>query len=119
MSKNQIYDKATQLEMTVPSGKVSGDPVVVGQIPGVCLTDRELAGPAIGQAVVKMNGAADLSVKGIDGGGNSAVVEGDILYYVEADTPKISKKATGVRYGYALAAVGSGLTATIRVKIGY
>ena len=53
------------------------------------------------------------------GGGNSAVAVGDILYYVNADTPKISKKNTGVRYGYALQTVGSGSTATIRVLLGY
>jgi hypothetical protein len=68
---------------------------------------------------MKTDGVATFSVKGIDGGGSSAVAVGDILYYVNADTPKISKKNTGVRFGYALEAVSSGSTATIRVKIGY
>jgi hypothetical protein len=70
-------------------------------------------------ASVDFGGVYDLSVKGIDGGGNSAVAAGDILYYTDADSPPISKKATGVRFGYALEAVGSGATATIEVAVGY
>lgn len=115
MAINEVYEKADTLYETVPSGKVSGDPVVVGQIPGVCLIDRDAAG----KATITRIGAHTLSVKGIDGGGNSAVAVGDILYYTEADTPKISKKATGVRFGYADEAVTSGATATIRVILGY
>jgi hypothetical protein len=62
-----------------------------------------------------------LSVKGIDGSGNSAVSEGQILYYTEGDTPPLSKKATGVRWGYAGPgqAVTSGATSTIDVIVGY
>jgi len=45
---------------------------------------------------------------------------GDILYYEAGQTPPINKDATnGVRFGYALAAVSSGATTTIAVKIGY
>jgi hypothetical protein len=68
---------------------------------------------------VQTDGVFQLSVKGVDGGGNAAVAAGDILYYVDADTPKLSKKATGHRFGYALDAVLSGATTSIRVKVGY
>lgn len=115
MATNEVFEKADTLYEAVPSGTLSGDPVVVGQIPGVALIDRD----ADGKATITRRGAHLLSVKGIDGGGNSAVAVGDILYHTQADTPKLSKKATGVRFGYADEAVTSGATATIRVIVGY
>lgn len=117
MAKNIILEDGDQIALaaTDPATPVSGDPVVVGQLPGVALVNEDAAG----NTTVKTNGVASLSVKGIDAGGNSAVAVGDIVYYTAADTPKLSKKATGVRFGYALDPVTSGATATIRVKIGY
>lgn len=114
MAKNMVRTPGDQLQVTLAS-ITSGDPVVVGQLPAVALTDTQ----ADGTCTVKTDGVFNLSVKGIDGGGNSAVAAGDIIYRVDADTPKLSKKNTGVRFGYALGAVGSGQTATIPVKIGY
>lgn len=113
MAKNMIYDQARKLSLPVSSGVVSGDPVAVGQIPGVALTDRDSSG----NATVDMGGAYKLSVKGINGSGNSAVAVGDKIYFVSGDTPKLSKKDTGVLFGYALTAVDSGATATIAVKL--
>lgn len=115
MAKNIIFDSSKTLYVPVASGVKSGDPVVYGQKPGVALTDRD----ADGKATVRFEGVAELSVKGIDGSGNKAIVEGDVLYFVGADTPKLSVKATGVRYGYAMGAVDSGATATIRVILGH
>lgn len=117
MAKNQVYRDADSLAVACsdPTTPVSGDPVVYGQRPGVCLVSEG----SDGLATVKFSGEYTFSVKGVDGGGNSAVAEGDILYYVAADTPKLSKKATGVRFGYAAAAVSSGATTTIPVIIGY
>lgn len=117
MAKNIVLEDGNQLSLaaTDPAVPASGDPVLVGQLPGVSL----VAERADGTTTVKTDGVATLSVKGIDAGGNSAVAVGDIIYYVAADTPKLSKKATGVRFGYALEAVTSGATATIRVKLGY
>jgi predicted RecA/RadA family phage recombinase len=117
MAKNEVYRDADRLAVaaTDPTTPASGDPVVYGQRPGVC----EVTESSDGLSSVKVSGVFTLSVKGVDGSGNSAVAEGDILYYVSADTPKISKKATGVRFGYAMGAVTSGATATIPVIIGY
>lgn len=117
MATNRVYEKGDQLSLaaTHPTTPVSGDPVRVGQLPGVALTDER----SDGKTTVQFNGVFKLSVKGVDGGGNSAVAVGDTLYYVDADTPVLSKKNTGVRYGTALEAVTSGATATIMVKIGY
>jgi hypothetical protein len=97
------------------SGGVSGDPCLLGQRPGVMLTDQ-----ASGAATVDFDGVYNLSVKGIDNSGNAAIAAGDIVYYDTATTPKLSVDAVGtVRFGYALAAVSSGATTTIPVKIGY
>ena len=118
MALNQQYDEAKQLHVPVASGVVSGDPVSLGTqgatgLPGVALTSRDSAG----EATVCFGGAFRLSVKGVDGVGNSAVAVGDMLYFLDADTPKISKKATGTPFGWALGAVDSGATATILVKV--
>jgi predicted RecA/RadA family phage recombinase len=115
MATNQVYSKGDELIEPVASGVLSGAPVVVGQMPGVAQTDRD----ANGNASVDFDGVYNLSVKGINAGGNTAIAYGDILYYTTGDTPPISAKATGVRFGYARGAVTSGATATIAVKLGY
>lgn len=117
MAKNEVYAEGNQFSVaaTDPATPVSGDPVIVGQLPGVAQTAEE----SDGTTTIKFNGVCTLSVKGIDGAGNSAVAVGDIIYYVSGDTPKLSKKNTGVRFGYALATVGLGATATIPVKVGW
>ena len=96
-----------------PSAPSSGDPVRVGQIAGVAVTDEDSAG----ETRIMTEGVAHLSVKGIDQNGNSAVAVGDIIYYVDADTPKLSKKNTGYKFGKALGAVDSAGTATIPVML--
>lgn len=118
MAKNEVFSQADNLQVacTDPATPASGDPVRYGQRPGVCQVAEDTA---TGLASVTFRGEHNLSVKGVDGGGNSAVAEGDLIYYVDADTPKLSKKATGVRFGYAGAAITSGSTATIPVIVGY
>lgn len=117
MAKNRVYRRGEELSLvcTDPATPNSGDPVLFGQVPGVALTTED----ANGNTSVALEGVFNLSVKGVDGSGNAAVAAGDILYYVSGDTPVLSKKATGVRFGYAMAAVSSGATATIAVKLGY
>lgn len=121
MAKNAVYGTGRYLSVvaTDPATPASGDPVLVGQLPGVATVDEGDGGNASGNVSIDTAGVYNLSVKGVDGSGNAAVSAGDILYYVTADTPKLSKKATGVRFGYALEAVGSSQTATIAVKVGY
>ena len=101
--------------MTAPTTPASGDPCVLGQVPGVALLDEDTDG----NTTIDTAGVYAISVKGIDGSGNKAVAIGDILYYTSGDTPPVSVKATGVRFGYALGAVTSGSTATINAKVGY
>ncbi len=118
MATNVTREIGNQLAVTVshPTAPVSGDPCRWGEKVGVALADEDTV---TGKTTVKFDGCATFSVKGVDGSGNSAVAVGDILYYVDADTPKLSKKATGVRFGYAAGTVGSGSTATITVEVGY
>lgn len=126
MSTNQRRNRGDVLSLAVKSGVVSGDPVVCGQLPGVAETSRD----SNGRATVNTRGVYAVSVKGVDGGGNSAVAAGDKLYYVDGDTPPVSKKATGVYFGTAVDTdppgtgatptnlIASGSTATIQVRIG-
>jgi len=112
MATNRINEEGNNLYLTVGSGVSSGDPIVVGQIPGVALYDAD----SDNKAVIQTNGVFDLAVVG-ETTTDAAVAVGDILYY---DTDKVNKdSANGVRFGYALEAVASGATTTIKVKIGY
>lgn len=116
MAKNMVHDPGNQI-VVVQASRVSGDPMVVGQIPGVALTSSEAGTNFV---TMKTDGVFRLSVKGENNAGNSAVVAGDILYYEAGQTPPVNKdNVAGVRFGYALDAVNSGATATIRVKVGY
>lgn len=116
MAGNVIFENGNRLSVaaTYPTTPSSGDPVIFGDLPGVALTDED----DDGDTTVQFEGVVDISVKAINAGGNSAVAVGDVLYYTDGDTPPVSKKATGVRYGVALETVTSGATATIRVRIG-
>jgi len=116
MATNVIFEDANTLDVicTHPSSPTSGSPVRVGDICGLALTDKRTTS---NKTSVKFNGVVAVSVKGIDGSGNSAVAVGDSIYYVDADTPVLSKKTAGKLYGFALEAVTSGSTATIRVKL--
>ena len=109
--------KQLNLACTDPAAPVSGDPVRIGQIVGVAVTNEGDGGNATGETTVATQGVFELSVKGVDGVGNSAVAIGDKLYYVDADTPKLSKKNTGVLFGKAIGAVNAGATATIPVLL--
>jgi predicted RecA/RadA family phage recombinase len=118
MAKNFVYmwTKSRPLVCSHPTTPQSGDPVICGQIPGVALTNEDTNGVT----TVALDGVADLSVKG-ETTTDAAIAVGDILYYDSAATPhKLNADSTnGVRFGYALAAVSSGATATIPVEIGY
>jgi len=110
MADNLVQNDARKFEWAV-AGKSSGDPVINGSMTGVCLIDTD----SDGNVSVDTQGVYDLSVKAIDDDGNSAVAIGDRLYYVIGDTPLISKKRSGVFYGFALEAIVSGSTSTINV----
>lgn len=118
----KIADVPKTRRYTVGSGIVAGDPVVVGQIPGVALTDYSAHDA---KATIQLDGTFSLSVESVDSGGTSGAdrdvvgTVGAIVYYGSGDDPKLSLRAGGVRFGYLVDAIGSGLTATSKVQIGY
>lgn len=103
------YQSLACSDPTVPA---SNDPVRFGVFTGVALTSEDTNGNT---TVYLGPGIFTMSVKGVDGSGNSAVAVGDTIFYVDADTPKLSKKASGYLFGFALETVSSGSTATIKV----
>lgn len=115
MAKNLIFGEAKGLPVvcTDPATPASGDPVRFGEMTGVALAAEQADG--ITSVDFTPGNVYDLSVKGVDGGGNSAVAKGDKIYYVDADTPKLSKKATGRFFGFAFETITSGGTDTIQV----
>lgn len=118
MATNRTRADGLHLPVTVttPATPASGDPIRFGSITGVALVDEGEGGNTATQTSVDFSFSVwDLSVKGVDDSGNSAVAAGDRIYYVDADTPKLSKKVSGYFFGIALEAVTSGATTTIQV----
>jgi len=115
MANNEVFDGEMKLAVvaSAPASPTSGSPCRYGNMTGVALTDKRTADNLTPIDFGYTTWA--LSVKGINDSGNSAVAVGDSLYFVDADTPNISKKASGYFFGIALQTVGSGSTATINV----
>lgn len=116
MAKNVIMTVGHQLSVAVthPASPKSGDPCRWGEVTGVALTDERADGTT---TVRFVDAVVDVPVKGVNGAGNSAVADGDEIFYVDADTPALSKKATGRLFGQAMEAVAAGQTGTIRVRL--
>lgn len=114
MTKGQLYERGDQIAIAVPSGTLSGDPVVLGRLPGVALTDRD----SEGESTVKFDGVHMLSVRGWDGTANAAIAAGATVFFTSGDTPKLNVRVAGIPYGTAMQAVTSGATATIPVRVG-
>lgn len=113
---NQIFkfvDAALNVVCSNPTTPASGDPVRFGVMCGVAERDEGTDG----YTTVNLGpGVYDLSVAAVDDNGNTTIAVGDAIFYVDADTPKLSKKASGYFFGVALEAnASSGSTATINV----
>ncbi|QKW15373.1 DUF2190 family protein [Verrucosispora sp. NA02020] len=118
MAKNTVYmwTESLPLVCSSPATPQSGDPVLFGQLPGVALTNED----SNGVTTCALDGTFDLSVKGEGAGGNAAITAGAKVYYEAGQTPPLNVDATnGVYFGIAMAAVSSGATATIPVRVGY
>lgn len=115
MATNLIYDGVSGIPVTCshPTTPVSGGPVRFGELTGVALEAEETDGKTV--VDFAPGKVWDLSVKGVDGSGNSAVAVGDKIYYVDADTPVLSKKTAGRFFGFAMEAITSGSTDTINI----
>jgi len=114
MAKNYVQDGKV-LELAVADVS-SGDPVVVGEIAGVALTDTD----SDGNVAVMTEGVFNLPVEAKSwDADNSAYVDsavsiGDKIYY---DDGTLNKNDTKTLFGIALGEVAAGQTATIPVKI--
>ncbi len=118
MAQNYVQPgKTINAVCSDPATPASGAPVRVGTIAGVAITKEGEGGNAATETTVATEGVFNLPVKGVDGGGNSAVAIGDKIYYVDADNPKLSKKVAGALFGKALGTVNLGATATIPVLL--
>lgn len=121
MALNQKYNDGVQFDIAVTNhigagtAPASGDPVLVEQLPAVALTDEDAV---TGLTTVKTNGVYELAVTGHNGTADTAIAAGDIVHF-DAGADQINVNSAAVRYGYALADVASGATATIPVKIGH
>lgn len=116
MATNIIMRDASEISVVCshPTTPAANNPVLFGSYcTGVALTDERADGKT---TVLFGDFIADLSVKGINDSGDSAVAVGDALFYTSGDTPVLNKKSSGVFYGFAMETVGSGSTDTIQVK---
>lgn len=126
MAKNQVYNGRLMGPFPLASA-LSGDPYAFGNLAGIVQADTD----ANGNVVIDTGGVYEIPVKGINGGGNTAINAGDIVYCTNADTPRVSAKNTGTKIGVAWAAAGataaaapgtqlvaSAATTTIQVRIG-
>lgn len=102
---------------TSPATPKSGDPVLIGAIPGVAVTDEGDGGNATGETTVCTSGIFNLPVEGTDGSANAAITAGALIYYKSTANPVLNLDDSGVAFGYALEAVDSGDTATIKVLV--
>lgn len=74
MATNEVYRDADHLTVPVVTGTKSGDPVIVGALPGVAQTDRD----SDGQATVWFTGAHRFTVDGaITAVGQPVYFQGD------------------------------------------
>lgn len=136
MSVNRLYPQnnntlpltkaIAQTAARTSNHALSGDPVRIGTLPGAALQDAD----ANGKTVVQKDGIFTMLVAGIDSGGTSGadrnvtVTGGDKVYFDEAQTPPLSKRAGGTFFGYAIGDSGVTLvasgatTTTIPVQVG-
>ena len=112
MATNIKYEPGWSLNLTCtkPDAPDSGDPVRIGNLTGIALTDEDAAGKT---TVNTGPFVAEFSVKD---NGNTGIAVGAPLWYHDDATPALDNvSAGGYYYGIALAAIATGQTATIKV----
>ena len=113
MAKNIKYEPGWRKNYvcTKPDKPVSGDPVRIGNMTGIALTDEDAAGKT---TVDKGPFSAKFTVK--DNGGTGIGV-GDAIWYHDDQTPPLDNVPTGGYYfGMADEAIAAGQTAIIEVS---
>jgi predicted RecA/RadA family phage recombinase len=106
MARNEVYRDADRLSLPVPPGVKSGEPVLVGPLPGVAATDRD---DVTGEATVWLDGAWDLDVTG-------AVAGYGLPVYITS-ARALTTTATGNKlFGHSLGTKGAG-TGSLTVAV--
>lgn len=113
MATNRIYGQSHKtLTLPVPAETSSGDPLVIGELPCVAVTDRV----SDAEATVQLDGVFHLEVTATAVGGGVAV--GDPVYFNDGDLTDDAVTGSNPFFGYALAAITADNTETIRVQVG-
>lgn len=105
MATNQRFMPGDRINVPVPEGTVSGDPVVIGSLPGVAVTSRDTDG----NATVWFDGVWDLDVTG-------AVTTIGAPVYLASSGLNAANSGSDTLFGYALA-TKTAAESTIPVKI--
>lgn len=110
------YITATASECVGANDPVtSGTPVVWGTVAGVATKNEDTTADKV---VIDTRGVHELAVKGENGSGNAAIAVGGAVY-IDTDGELNGDDTNGTFFGRALAAVSSGATTTIKVRVGY
>jgi predicted RecA/RadA family phage recombinase len=119
MANNQNVQPVSftlSVQCSHPTTPASGDPVRLGKMTGVALTAESAGGNASGYTSVDFSEQV-VSVSVYDEAGTTIAI-GDKLYYTDADSASsvIGNNSGGQNavWGYALEAVTTGVTKTIK-----
>lgn len=113
MATNIKYEPGWSLNLTCtkPEKPNSGDPVRIGNLTGIALTDEDAAGKTV------VNTGPFVAKFSVKDNANSGIAVGDMIWYHDDQTPPLDNVPTGgYYYGIALEAVTAGQTATIQVR---
>lgn len=114
MAKNIIHKPGYQLSVVVsdPAAPVSGDPVRYGVLTGLALVDEGDGGNAATETTVDFGPfVCDIPVVAEA----AAINPGDTLFYDDAIHGVNNDAINGYFFGFAMEAIGNGLTDTINV----
>lgn len=110
MAKNEVYKIGDATAQVVPSGTLSGAPVLGnGVIPGVALTDEGKGGNVAGEASVRDTGVWRFEVP-------EAVANKGVKVYIKADGTLTTVATGNTLFGYAWGTKSAG-AGTVAVKI--
>jgi len=95
---------------TKPDKPNSGDPVRIGNLTGIALTDEDAAGKTV------VNTGPFVAKFSVKDNGDTGIAIGAPIWYHDDATPALDNVSTGgYYYGIALEAISAGQTATIQV----
>jgi hypothetical protein len=112
MATNIKYEPGWSLNLTCtkPDEPNSGDPVRIGNLTGIALTDEDAAGKTV------VNTGPFVAKFSVKDNGNTGIAIGAPIWYHDDATPALDNvSAGGYYYGIALEAINTGQTATIQV----